>query len=250
MAVNASALSLSPLGPELTSRFYGVSNLLETLLLAPALLAAGLLGRRFGLLAFSSVAALALATVAENRLGDDGGGAVVLGIAFAVLVVGMRRARLRMLVPALAVAALAVLALLGLDAATSSPDHLRGALRGGPNGLATVLAHRVPLAYARVAEQWYLVFPLLALAALIVRSRRWPTGRDRTSLVLAYTAGIVTSLLLNDSPGPVTLAALASFFALEPAALRRELELLTARALPPAPLPSAPVGAAVRAKGS
>jgi hypothetical protein len=246
MAVQPAALSFSPLGPELTSRFYGVSNLLETLLLVPALLAAAHLGRRHGLPALLLVALLALATIAENRLGDDGGGAVVLGVSFAVLAVLMTRARLRMLAPALAIAAAAVLALLAIDSATSSPDHLQGALGGGPHELLTVLAHRVPLAYARVAQQWYLVIPLTALALLIVRSRQWRTGRDRRALVLAYSAGIVTSLLLNDSPGPVTLAALGSFFALESDALRRELELLAARLLPPAPVPVAPAAAPAR----
>jgi hypothetical protein len=245
MAVQPGALSLAPLGPELTSRFYGISNLLETLLLVPTLVAAAVLGRSYGTTAFAAVATLALATIAENRLGADGGGAVVLGVAFAILAVGMLRARPWMAVPALGIAALVVLALLNVDAATSSPDHLRGALSGGAGGLANVVAHRVPLSYARVAEQWYLVFPLLALAALIVRSRRWPATRDRRALVTAFAAAVIASLLVNDSPGPVTLAALASFFALEPLAVRRELDLAAARFLPPAP---APAPAIVRAE--
>ena len=94
MAVHPWALSLAPLGPELTSRFYGVSNLLETLLLVPALLGAKLLGERFGPFAFGAVALLALTTIAENRLGDDGGGALVVAVAFAVLAVTLSSARL------------------------------------------------------------------------------------------------------------------------------------------------------------
>ncbi len=241
MVVQPSALSLAPLGPELTSRFFGVSNLLETLLLVPALGCAAFLGRRFGPFAFAGAAALALAAVAENRLGADGGGAVVLGVAYAVLAVLMTGARPRVIVPALGLAALVVLGLLNFDAAMSSPDHLRGALSGGVAGLAAVAAHRVPLAYARVSEQWYLVFPLLALAALVARSRLWPGTRDRRALVAAFAAAVLCSLLVNDSPGPVTLGALASFFALEPLALRRELSLLAARfapALAPAPAPT------------
>src|SRR4051794_1402130 len=48
MGIPPEAVSLAPMGPELTSRFFGVSNLLETLLLGPALLAGYLLGKRFG----------------------------------------------------------------------------------------------------------------------------------------------------------------------------------------------------------
>ncbi|MGH3050709.1 MAG: hypothetical protein ACRDLK_11170, partial [Gaiellaceae bacterium] len=83
MAFHPQALSLATMGPELTSRFFGVSNLIETLLLAPALLAAKLLGERFGPVAFGAVGVLSLTTIAENRLGADGGGAFVVAVAFA-----------------------------------------------------------------------------------------------------------------------------------------------------------------------
>ena len=46
-------------------------------------------------------------TIAENRLGADGGGAVVVGVAFAVLAVGMQAGHRRLVLPALAAAALA-----------------------------------------------------------------------------------------------------------------------------------------------
>src|SRR6185437_14187042 len=77
MIIRPSTLSLAPIGPELTSRFFGVSNLLETWLLFPALLGGAVLARRFGWFAFVAVAGLALATIAENALGSDGGGAIV-----------------------------------------------------------------------------------------------------------------------------------------------------------------------------
>jgi hypothetical protein len=239
MVARPETLAFAPLGPELTARFYGVSNVVETLLLVPVLAGAALLGRRYGWTVFAFLAALGLATIAANELGADGGGAVVIGVAFAVLAVGMSGARLRMVVPALGIAALVVLGLLNLDAATSSPDHLRGALHGGVSGLASVAAHRIPLSYARVAEQWYLVFPLGALAVLILRTYRWPTGRDRRALVAAFGAAVLVSLLVNDSPGPVTLGALASFFVLEPLAVRRELRLAAMRLAPPTPAAAA-----------
>src|SRR4051794_34400873 len=55
MLIRPSALSLAPVGPELTSRFFGVSNLLETWLLVPALVGAALLAERFGAAAFVGV---------------------------------------------------------------------------------------------------------------------------------------------------------------------------------------------------
>ena len=42
---------------------------------------------------------------------------------------------------------------------SSGPDHLRGALHGGINGFMNVAANRVPLAYARMVEQWWLLDP-------------------------------------------------------------------------------------------
>src|SRR5438045_6131190 len=129
-----------------TTLFRSVSNLLESLLLAPALIGARLLAARFGPVAFAVVGALALATIAENQLGSDGGGAVVVGVAFALLAVQMIGARRRYTLPALGIAALVVLGLVNLDAAASGPDHLRGAVQGGFAGLADVAANPVPLA--------------------------------------------------------------------------------------------------------
>jgi hypothetical protein len=215
MAVHASALSLAPLGPELTSRFFGVSNLLETLLLAPALLAARFAYERRGWAGFAAVAALTLVTVSENRLGADGGGAVVVAAGFALLAVGLSGARLRFAVPALVAAAAAVFAMLQIDALSSTPDHLRGALNGGADGLAAVAANRVPLAYDRMLEQWYLVFPLLAALAIGVAVMRRSRSRGEASVMAALLGALAASLLVNDSPGPVTLAGLAAVLALE-----------------------------------
>ena len=135
MLVEPASLAFAPMGPELTSRFFGVSNLLESLLLGPALIGARLLAARFGPIAFAAVAALALATIAENQLGSDGGGAIVVGVAFALLAVQMIGARRAYTLPALGIAALVVLGLVNLDAAASGPDHLRGAVQGGFAGL-------------------------------------------------------------------------------------------------------------------
>jgi hypothetical protein len=223
MLVHPAALSLAPMGPELTSRFFGVSNLMEMLLLAPALLAARLLGERLGPLAFAGVGLLALATIAENRLGADGGGAVVVGVAFAVLVVAMRSAWRRLVIPALVAAALIVFGLLDIDAVSSSPNHLRAALDGGVKGLAHVAANRVPLAYARVPEQWYLVFPAVGALVVGVVSVRFARSRRDASVVVALLAGLGTSLLVNDSPGAVMIAGLTGLLAVEGGILHREV---------------------------
>ena len=237
MALHPEAVSLAPMGPELTSRFFGVSNLLETLLLGPALLGAYLLGKRFGWIAFAAVALLSLVTIAENQLGADGGGAIVIGVAFAVLAVGMSGAGWRLVVPALAFAALAVFVLLDLDAASNSPDHLRGAMHGGINGFVHIATNRVPLAYARMVEQWWLLIPAAAALTIGVLAAR---SRQTSALGLSLLAALGASLLVNDSPGPVMIAGLAAVLALEGGLVYRGLTLPLARRFmvaPPVPQP-------------
>jgi hypothetical protein len=234
MAVHPEALSLAPMGPELTSRFFGVSNLLETLLLAPALISAKLLKDRFGWPAFAAVALLSLVTIAENQLGSDGGGAIVIGVAFAVLAVAMSGAGWRFIVPALGLAALTVFALLDLDAASNSPDHLRGALHGGVNGFAHVATNRVPLAYSRMIEQWWLLVPAAAALVIGVAAAR---SRTTSALGLAMLAALGASLLVNDSPGPVMIAGLAVVLSIEGGLVYRTLTVPVLRRLAAAPTP-------------
>jgi hypothetical protein len=223
MLVQPWSLALAPIGPELTSRFFGISNLLEALLLVPALVAAKLLTERFGWLAFAGVGALSLAVIAENRLGSDGGGAIVVGVAFALLAVRMAGWRRRTAIPALGVAALIVLGLANLDAASSSPDHLRGALQGGVSGIAHVAANRVPLAYDRMVEQWWLLIPLFfALVAAVAGARFGASRADRAG-ALALCGALLASLLVNDSPGPVMIAGLTALLALDGGSLNRLL---------------------------
>jgi hypothetical protein len=239
MLVRPSTLSLAPIGPELTSRFFGVSNLLETWLLFPGLLAAAILTRRIGWFAFVAVGGLTLVTIAENRLGADGGGAIVVGVAFALLAVQMIGARMRYSLPALAIAGLVVFALVNLDASLSGPDHLRGALTGGFDGIANVAANRVPLAYDRAVQQWWLLFPglvLLVVGLAVVR-----TARDRVvrAVTVAILGALCASLLVNDSAGPVMIGGLAVVLAAEGGLLHRTLVVPVLRrfALPiPVPL--------------
>ncbi len=100
-------VALSPLGPSQNARFYGVSNLLETFLLVPALVGAALLRRRPW--AAAGVALLAFVMIAGSRFGADGGGAIVLGVGYAVLVALLTGAGRRTLVAAVAVGIAVVL---------------------------------------------------------------------------------------------------------------------------------------------
>jgi hypothetical protein len=231
MVIRPSTLSLAPIGPELTSRFFGVSNLLETWLLFPALLGGAILARRFGWLAFVGVAGLALATIAENALGSDGGGAIVVGVAFALLAVQLVGARMRYTIPALGIAAVVVLALVNIDASVSGPDHLRGALNGGFEGIANVAANRVPLAYDRAIEQWWLLIPGLAAVGVGAAVVRYGRDRVERSVAVAILGGLVASLLVNDSPGPVMLGGLAVVLAVEGGLLYRTLTVPVLRRL-------------------
>jgi hypothetical protein len=206
-AVDTASLALSPLGPTQNARFYGLSNLLETLLLVPALAGAALLGTRLGATAFAGVAALALVAVGSSRLGADGGGAIVFAIAFGVLALGIwgRRA----LLP-LAIAGVVVASLAAFDAATGS-SHLADAVK---NGIADDIARRLQLSYARTVSGWSVGLlvgaGIAALTLLTALELRGP----RRAVLYAFAAAIAASLLLNDSPNDVVVAGLLGYLTL------------------------------------
>ena len=208
MGIDERWVALSPLGPTQNARFYGLSNLLATLLLVPALAGAAILGRRFGLWAFGAVAALALVTVGGSQFGADGGGVLVLLAGYAVLLAFEHRPDRRvLLVVGFVVGVLAVALALG------GGSHVTDALADGPAGLAEDLVRRVELSWLRATSGWgvgLLVFGGIAvLVALAFRERR--------PLLLAYLAAIAVSLLVNDSPNDVILAGLAGYLTLSSA---------------------------------
>ena len=209
LAVDGPGVALSPFGPTQNSRFYGLSNLLETMLLAPALAGAAAAGLRFGAPGFAAVALLALVTVAGNHFGADGGGAIVLAVGFVVLAVLLT---VRALVP-VAVGALAAIGLLlFVDWATGAESHVTRALG---DGLTDDLRDRVVLSFERATDPWYLGVVIAVgiglLAVLAVRAAR--SGRSPTAVALA--AAIAASLIVNDSPNDVVLLGLTGFLALE-----------------------------------
>ena len=233
-------VALTPLGPTQNSRFWGIGNQLETLLLAPLLAGAALAGRRFGRIGFAVFALLGLLLVTDNRFGSDGGGAIVFGVAFAFLGARVLRLGVRGFITLLLLGATVVLALVSLNLRASGPNHLRSAFGHGLSGLVAVAQNRVPLAYVPALHNWPLVLPLaLWFAAALVLAIRLARRRATRDLVLAVALAIGTSLLVNDSAtyelvgGVAALAALVRF---TPA-----VGPLTVPALARMPLPGQPV---------
>jgi hypothetical protein len=213
MGLDASWVALSPFGPTQNARFYGLSNLLETLLLVPALAAAALLGRRYGWPAFAATALLALVAVAGSRFGADGGGAVVLAAGYAALGAALAGGGRRAIALGLAGAAAAVV-LLAADALIGPGTHVGQSLRGGPDEVARDLGERVELSWERATDSWgvglVVAGALATLAVLVARGLRRPLP-----LPLAVAVAVAVSLLVNDSPREVALGGLVSYLAAE-----------------------------------
>ena len=172
--------SLALVGPHpwAGGRFYGMSNELETLVLAPALV--------LGLAA----APLVLLTVGWSRAGADGGGLLVLLAAYAWLT-GRPRAA------ALAALGLAVLFVLA-DAATGGSSHVTHSVLHG-----TVFhdfVHRWRASWHGLTGTWgRVVQDVICIAALV-----WvATRRPRARVVDAFLLAIVVSLVANDTPQDV-----------------------------------------------
>ena len=217
MAADPTTVALSPWGPGQAGRFYGVTNLLETMLLVPALAGAAYLWLRFGPIGLGLVAALALVTVAGNRFGADGGGAIVLGVAYAVLAVELAGGGRRRLFVALATAAAVVLVLTGLDAATGGSSHVSRALGGGPGEIVDDLGRRLEISWDIATSSWYAALIVAtALATLVVltfRLMRSNASREDRALPLSVAAGLLASFLVNDAPHDVAVAGLVAYLA-------------------------------------
>jgi mono/diheme cytochrome c family protein len=197
MGLDAETVALSPFGPSQSGRFYGINNLLETMLIVPALVGAARLGRA-GVL----VAVLAFVTIGGNRFGADGGGLVVLAAAFLVLALRLqeRRPTLRLAAAVLAGAVALALLLLALDAATGGSSHVTDAVGDGPVALAGDIADRVELSVRRTAASLGVAIVVLGslavLAGVALRVRR-------DALLDAFLVALAVSLVVNDTPGDV-----------------------------------------------
>lgn len=215
LGIEGPSVALSPFGPTQNSRYYGLSNLLETLLLLPALAGAALLRPRLGWGAFAGVALLAFAAVAGTRFGADGGGGVVLAAGFAVLAVLLAGGGRRALLAAVGAALALALALVGLDAATGASSHVTRAVADGPGGLAADLAERVELSWERATSSAYVALAVVALLVLlgwlVVRTLRREEPLAERAVPLALAAALGASLVVNDSPTDVLLVGVACY---------------------------------------
>jgi hypothetical protein len=224
LGIDGTTVALSPLGPTQNARFYGISNLLETMLLVPALAGAALLARRLGPLAFAAVAVVSFVGIAGNRFGADGGGAIVLAVGFAVLAVLLYELRGRALAAVAGAILLAVGAAVALDALLGPSTHVTRAVGTGPAGLWADLRDRVAISWDRVAGTPAVtilvavgVVLLALLVARILRSGRpWP----QRAVPLSLAAALATSLVVNDSPNDVVVAGLVGLVVCDAAMLR------------------------------
>ena len=179
MGLDAETVALSPFGPSQSGRFYGINNLLETMLLAPALARRGAARARAAIL----VAALAFVTIGGNRFGADGGGIVVLAVAYLVLWLRFRGERPTWRLAGLVAAGAVALALLllGLDAATGGSSHVTDAVGDGPVALAGDIADRIEISVRRTAASLGATVVVLGSLAILRRRRpaRAPEPRAR-----------------------------------------------------------------------
>jgi len=214
MVFDPTSAAINPLGPTQNSRFFGVGNQVETLLLAPVLAAAAMAGRRFGILGYLAVGVLSFIVVADNKLGADAGGAAVFAVALAVLGSRLGHLRRRGLLLSIGVGAVGVMALFWIDQMSGGANHMRSAFAHGLDGLLDVARHRIPLAYAPAMHSWEFVGPFflcfVVAAVLTLRGRHTDGRRD---LLLAIVVGAGVSLLVNDSAAYVLVAAVTSLAA-------------------------------------
>jgi hypothetical protein len=241
--------AVNPLGPTQNSRFWGIGNQVETLVLAPLLAGAFLARRRFGIVGFALFGVFGLLVMTDNRIGADGGGAIALGVALAVLGARLFKLGVRGFVGLLASAAVAVLWIVSRGLAQPGPNHLRSAFADHGAGLIKSLASRVPLSYMPALHAWEMVVPLLGvLVVAFVLAWRFARERSTRDLLLAFGVAIVTSLLVNDSAAYELTAGIAvvgafARFAPAPAAARAPVvapaiaRLLVRARLRPEPVP-------------
>jgi hypothetical protein len=202
--------AVTPLGPDQNLRYWGVGDQIATLLLAPLLMGAVIARQRFGWVGFLGLSLLGIFVMTDNRLGANGGGAIALGLALALLGARLSRRGRLALVGSVAAAAAIVLAIVQHGLASPGPNHLRSAFGSGINGFIDVAAHRVPLVYTPAIHDWPLTLPLVILlltsAVLAFRVTRARAARD---VLLALVAGLIASLLINDATGFMLTAGIA-----------------------------------------
>jgi hypothetical protein len=182
--------ALATIGPHPDGghRFYGVTNQVETMLLAPAL-AAGLLA-----------APIALLAIGWSKAGADGGGLVTYTAGYAMLALRTYgRITPRRVAVAVGVVVVAGLLLIGLDAATGGSSHVT---HGLGRDLPGELAHRWRISYdgaTRNVPTFIMFASGVVLLVLVARVR------PRPALVDAMLVAVAVSFVVNDTPQDVAL---------------------------------------------
>ncbi len=224
--------SLAVLGAHLDGggRFYGITNQLETLLLAPAIVTAAADALAW-LVAFGL---LVLVTVGWSRAGADGGGLVVYAAAFVVLALRLRGVALtpRRVVAVAAGVVAVVLALVGLDAALGGSSHVTHAV--GSGSVFGDIGNRLHLSYLTVTSSagkgTEFAVGLAVLVAIAAFAWRGP-------LMQAFLVAIAVSFLVNDSPvdvaflGALGCWTIARWESVDSRAMRRRPVVLFASAM-------------------
>jgi hypothetical protein len=194
--------AVTPLGPDQNLRFWGIGDQIGTLLFAPLLMGAVIARQRLGWIGFAAFSLLGLFVMSDNRLGANGGGAIALGLALAVLGARLSRRGMPAFLSALAATGAIVFAIVQHGLASPGPNHLRSAFGSGITGLVDVAVNRVPLVYAPAVQEWPLTLPLaVLLVAAGVLAFRVTRARAARDLLLALATGVIASLLINDATG-------------------------------------------------
>jgi hypothetical protein len=202
--------AVTPLGPDQNLRFWGIGDQIGTLLFAPLLMGAVIARQRLGWIGFAAFSLLGLFVMTDNRLGANGGGAIGLGLALAVLGARISRRGPPAFVGGLIATGAIVLAIVQQGLASPGPNHLRSAFASGISGFVDVAVNRVPLVYAPAVHEWPLTLPLavllLAGGVLAFRLTRARVARD---ILLALATGLIASLLVNDATGFILAGGIA-----------------------------------------
>jgi mono/diheme cytochrome c family protein len=219
LAASPETNSLAVLGarPDGGSRFHGMTNQLETLLLAPLIAGVAVGGMRW----LVPLGALAVVTVGWSKAGADGGGILVYGAALAVLALRLRALALTPRRLAIAGATVIVLgvALVEIDAALGGSSHVTRALDDAPD-----VGNRLQLSWETATESWHRIVLFVGCVGALV----WMgTMRPRRPTVDAMLVALVVSLVVNDTPvdvvglGALGCAALLRWESVDSRAMRR-----------------------------
>jgi cytochrome c551/c552 len=197
LVVDTRVNSLGVLGAHIEGggRFYGVTNQLETLLLAPVLAAVS----ADGLAWLIGLGLLAVLTVGLSAAGADGGGIVVYAAALAFLGLRLREAPVTVRRYAIVAAGVVVLAfaLVGIDAAFGGSSHVTRAIGTGPGSVLGDVGRRLHLSYLSVTQGWGKGLEFGIAIAVLVAIAAFHRGRP---VVDAFLVGVAVSFLVNDSP--------------------------------------------------